>query len=229
MASLIGYALSFPTIYSDPPGSGGGFTGYGGHIASGSDNMHKYMTKSASSPYEVSKPPEVCGPGEVLRSDGMCVKAIITRNVYVYSSPEIIPTIPEPPPIPRPRINYNVVFVRTPDKPESLEPIVIPPPQQKTLVFVLTKNDEMEQKIIEVPAGDDEEPEVFYINYNDGDDMKLPGDITLKEALASQQVKQGQTIYGNSAGPGYGPYDPPRGGSSQGTSVVGVEELYRGR
>ncbi|KAL7630991.1 UNVERIFIED_CONTAM: hypothetical protein RMT77_018719 [Armadillidium vulgare] len=145
-----------------------------------------------------------CGPGQIHHLDGRCVSPQVTRSVYVYSAPKLpVARLPRPL-IPKPRINYNVVFVRTPDFHGDLEPIVVPPPQQKTLVYVLTRNGQIGQKVIEIPAGPEQRPEVFYVNYNDGDNPVLHGGLTLQDGLRSAVNHQGRIIGGGGFGGGLG-------------------------
>ncbi|MCL4149120.1 UNVERIFIED_CONTAM: hypothetical protein GTU68_014252, partial [Idotea baltica] len=115
--------------------------------------------------------------GEVVNVDGSCVRPIVTKNVFLYAAPQQEVKYGPPPHIPPPKVDYNIVFVRTPEAPEGLDPIVVPPPQQKTLVYVLSKNGQINQQVIEVPAGPNQSPEVFYVNYNDGENPQLPGGV----------------------------------------------------
>ena len=89
----------------------------------------------------------------------------------------------------------NYVFVRTASALNGARPIVVPPPQQKTLVYLLNKRAEVQgQQVIEVP-GTPTQPEVYFVNYNDGDNPSLPGGIDLNTAL-SQSAIGGQVIGG---------------------------------
>ncbi|KAL7631250.1 UNVERIFIED_CONTAM: hypothetical protein RMT77_018450 [Armadillidium vulgare] len=175
LISLVAYAAAVPPSYGPPPLPIGG--GYGG---------------------------QSCGPNEVLHVDGTCVIPIINKNIYLYAAPEIPPVYAPPPHIPKPQIDYNIVFVKTPDLPDDLEPIVVPPPQQKTLVYVLNKAGEIKgQEVIEVPSIPTK-PEVFYINYKDGENLQLPGGLDIQTALANAAPQQGQVIGGFGSGGGKG-------------------------
>ncbi|MCL4146880.1 UNVERIFIED_CONTAM: hypothetical protein GTU68_014549, partial [Idotea baltica] len=125
--------------------------------------------------------------------------------------PAIQPSAGPAPYVPQPKIVYNTVYVNTPDQSAGSDPIVIPPPQQRYIVYVMTKIGQQEQQVIQVPAGDNEEPGVFYVNYNEGDDFQL-GDLSLQEVLA-QQGQQGQEI---SSGGGRGGGGGGRGGGGGG-------------
>ena len=68
-----------------------------------------------------------------------------------------------------PQVHYNYVFVRNPDGGQGPRPIVAPAPKQKTLVYVLSKRPEDQQReVIEVPANPSK-PEVFFVKYSDGE------------------------------------------------------------
>ncbi|CAL4067450.1 unnamed protein product, partial [Meganyctiphanes norvegica] len=124
-----------------------------------------------------------CANGEVLHVDGNCVKPMISRNIFVFAAPAVPIQQGPTPEIPLPKVEYNIVFVRTPEKAESDEPIIVPPPQQKTLVYVLSKKgDAVGPQVIEVPAGPGHQPEVYYVNYEDGENPTLPGGIDLQTA-----------------------------------------------
>ncbi|MCL4148519.1 UNVERIFIED_CONTAM: hypothetical protein GTU68_020750, partial [Idotea baltica] len=57
-------------------------------------------------------------------------------------------------------------------------------PQEKTLVLVLSKKGGGGgQQIIEVPAPPGQKPEVFFVDYAEGDNTMLPGGIKLQDAL----------------------------------------------
>lgn len=135
-----------------------------------------------------------CGEGEVQQVDGTCARPIVNRRIFLYAAPpaQQVRTAPAGP-LPQPKVDYNLVFVRTPGRTGDAKPIVIPPPKQKTLVYVLNENEgEIAQEIIEVPSNPTE-PEVFYVNYDQGDNPELPGGIDLQEALA-RSAQQGEII-----------------------------------
>ncbi|CAL4224080.1 unnamed protein product, partial [Meganyctiphanes norvegica] len=122
-----------------------------------------------------------CGNGQVRHVDGSCVTPMVSRNVFVYAAPQQDADYGQAPELPTPKVEYNLVFVRTPEALDGAEPIVVPPPQQKTLVYVLSKKQTLNgQQLIEVPAGPAQQPEVFYVNYNDGDNPQLPGGVSLQ-------------------------------------------------
>ncbi|CAL4088822.1 unnamed protein product, partial [Meganyctiphanes norvegica] len=164
--------------------------------------------------------PIICADGEVLHVDGNCVKPMVSRNIFVYAAPAVPKQQGPAPEIPKPKIEYNIVFVRTPEKAEGAEPIIVPPPQQKTLVYVLSKKgDAVGPQVIEVPAGPGHQPEVYYVNYEDGENPTLPGGIDLQTALSSATTT-GQIIGGGAGtGLGGGSGNSPGVGAGAGTGV----------
>ena len=131
---------------------------------------------------------------------GNCAVPEVERNILVFAAPPRNIPEGEKPEIPTPKINYNIVFVKTPEAGEGEGPIVVPPPQQKTLVYVLSKKPEGgEQGLIEVPFTP-QSPEVYYVNYADGENPNLPGGIDLQTALASVPQQEGQNVGGGNQG-----------------------------
>ncbi|MCL4137175.1 UNVERIFIED_CONTAM: hypothetical protein GTU68_031993, partial [Idotea baltica] len=143
-----------------------------------------------------------CGPGKLTNALGVCDDVIASRNVFVYQGPHASVNVAPPPYIPKPQVEYNVVLVRTPNKPYGPDPVVVPPPQQKTLVYVLTENDEVQQQVIEVPQSPALEPEVFYVNHNGVENPILGGGVNLQDALSSFANEQGG--FGSRYGGGFG-------------------------
>ena len=143
-----------------------------------------------------------CGGNQVRHVDGSCVEPEVERNFYLYNAPAQQVARSGPVNVPKPKVIHNVVFVRVPDTPEGQEPIVVPPPQHKTLVYVLNKNGQISgQRVIEVPAGPAQKPEVFFVNYDEGSNPQL-GDlgVDLQTALSRTETKQGQVVGSGSSG-----------------------------
>jgi len=136
---------------------------------------------------------EGCGNGQAKDHKGDCVDAMVTRNIYLYEAPALPVPAPIPPEnIPQPKVHLNFVFIRTPTASSTQKPMVVAP-KQKTLVYVLSKKPTAsETPVIEVEATPSQ-PEVFFVEYNEGEDAQLPGDVTLQEAL-SQSVQAGVTV-----------------------------------
>lgn len=140
-----------------------------------------------------------CPEGQARKGDGSCATAQISRNIFLYAAPPAQQIRVGPAPhLPDPKVHYNYVFVRTPETRGGVRPIVVPPPQQKTLVYVLNKRPGAQnQEVIEVPSTPTQ-PEVFFVNYAAGDNPQLPGGIDLQQAL-SQSQQQGRIIDGGVA------------------------------
>ncbi|XP_066974131.1 uncharacterized protein [Macrobrachium rosenbergii] len=158
-----------------------------------------------------------CGDGQVLHVDGRCVTPQVMRNIYVYDVPEQPRPVGPRPTIPLPKVEHNILFVRLPEGGGALEPIVIPPPQQKNIVYVLNKGTAVDgQKVINVPAPPKTQPEVYFVNYGDGQNPTLPGGVDLQTALNSA-VHQGigQVIGGGISG------DTVSGGGVSGGIISG--------
>ncbi|XP_047487181.1 uncharacterized protein LOC125037989 [Penaeus chinensis] len=136
-----------------------------------------------------------CQEGEIQHVDGSCVLPKITRKVFVFSVPkqeqERADDIPNLPP---PRVEHNVLFVRLPKGGFGPEPIVIPPPRQENIIYVLNKQGDQTQRVIEVPAHPPSEPEIYFVNYDEGDNPTLPGGLDLQTALDSAVVAGGQRL-----------------------------------
>jgi len=145
--------------------------------------------------------PVSCGEGLVLDTyTGGCVAPVVTRNIYVYAAPEQPATPPAPVNVPPPKVDYNIVFVRSPEAQAAAEPIIVPPPQQRTLVYVLSKKQGGGQRIIEVPAGPASNPEVYFVNYGPGENPQLPGGVDLQSALGAAAQAPGSLGAGGFGG-----------------------------
>ena len=139
-----------------------------------------------------------CKKGEILKIDGTCAAPKVrTKSIFSFVAPptqvprkrlEVSGEIPDP------EIDYNIVFVRTPEQPEKPEPLIVPPPQQQTVVYVLTKDEDspIVRDVIEAPRTPPVAPEVFYVNYKDGERPELPGGLDVDDAF--NKAKVGQVI-----------------------------------
>ncbi|KAL7633657.1 UNVERIFIED_CONTAM: hypothetical protein RMT77_016190 [Armadillidium vulgare] len=134
--------------------------------------------------------------GSLIHAEGVCVEADVSKTIYLYTAPQRVgKQRSEPAPTPKPKLIYNIVFVKAPEDSEEDKPIVIPPPQQKTIVYVLSKDGEgEEQQIIDVPAGPAHKPEVYYVSYNEGENPDLSLGLNLESALASAVNEEGKII-----------------------------------
>ena len=130
----------------------------------------------------------------------------ITKNLFLYSAPAQAVQSGGTRTVANPKVNVNYVFVRTQNSVGGSNSVVVPPPKQKTLVYVLNQRaGAQSQQVIEVPSAP-VKPEVFFVNYDQGDDTQLPGGVSLQQAL-SQSQQQGQVIGGGgfSSGGGFSP------------------------
>ncbi|XP_037791944.1 uncharacterized protein LOC119587264 [Penaeus monodon] len=136
-----------------------------------------------------------CEEGEILHIDGSCVVPVITRKVFVFNVPQQEPqnnsTLPELPPL---KVEHNILFVRLPEAAEGPEPIIVPPPKQNNIVYVLNKQNEQTQRVIEVPAPPPSEPEIYFVDYKEGENPSLPGGVDLLTALGSASETGGEVI-----------------------------------
>ncbi|XP_068218574.1 uncharacterized protein [Palaemon carinicauda] len=164
---------------------------------------------------------ESCPEGQLRHLDGTCVVPEITRKVFVYAAPATEPTATLPPvDVPLPKEEHNIVFIRTADRGDGPEPIIIPPPQKKHLIYVLNKDSgSQEPKVIELPAPEHKEPEVYFVNYADGENPTLPHGIDFETALNSAIHGEGQVIGGSQ---GVAPLTGEHGHSHLGTGSEGV-------
>lgn len=135
-----------------------------------------------------------CPEGEIRHIDGSCVVPEITRKIFVFSVPKQ-PRVDNAsfPSLPPPRVDHNVLFVRLPEGGAAPEPIVVPPPRQESIIYVLNKQEEQTQRVIEVPAQPPSEPEIYFVNYEEGDNPTLPGGFDLYTALSSATKTSGRS------------------------------------
>ncbi|XP_042855675.1 translation initiation factor IF-2-like [Penaeus japonicus] len=141
-----------------------------------------------------------CSNGQVRHVDGRCVTPQVNSRVFLYDVPPNEPADGPPIYIPKPKLERNVVFVRLPDAGQGPEPIVVPPPRQQHVLFVLNKQSEQGQQVINVPAPPPSKPEVFFVNYAEGENPNLPIGIDLQTALSSASQGGGQVVGGGGSG-----------------------------
>lgn len=147
-----------------------------------------------------------CGSGQVRHVDGRCVTPRVNRRVFLYDVPHNIAPAGPPPFVPEPTVETNILFIRTPEGGLGPEPIVVPPPQQRHVVYVLNKQSQQDQRVIEVPAPPASNPEVYFVNYADGENPTLPSGVDLQTALNAASQGGGQVIGGGAGvvGGGFG-------------------------
>ncbi|XP_066986812.1 uncharacterized protein [Macrobrachium rosenbergii] len=136
--------------------------------------------------------------------NGRCFVPEVTRNVHVYN----IPHIPKPPgirpPVPHPKVEHNILFVRLPEELGEEEPIVVPPPQQKNIVYVLKEESDRDGPgVIHVPAPPKSNPEVYFVNVGQGENPLLPTGEDLQSALSNSGAELNAQVVGggDSLGP----------------------------
>ncbi|XP_027223489.2 uncharacterized protein [Penaeus vannamei] len=145
-----------------------------------------------------------CGKGQVRHVDGSCVTPEVSRRVFLYDVPPNEAAVGRPKQIPKPKLQRNVIFVRLPDGAQGPDPIVVPPPRQQHVLFVLNKQSQQNQQVIEVPAPPLSNPEVFFVNYAAGENPTLPSGVDLQTALSSASQGSGRVVGGGGAGGGIG-------------------------
>lgn len=138
--------------------------------------------------------PISCQDGHVALSDGSCVEPIVRRNLFVYRAPAVSPIVGPRPDVPPPRVEHNVVFIHTPNNLFGNDPVVVPPPQQKNVIYVLNKRPEIDPSVLEFPPPEQVAPEIFFVNYADGENPQLPSGGDLQSALAQAAESRGGII-----------------------------------
>ncbi|XP_063593710.1 ATP-dependent RNA helicase A-like [Penaeus indicus] len=141
--------------------------------------------------------PRKCSNGQVLHVDGRCVTPRVNRRVFLYDVPKTPTPVGPPPFIPAPTVETNLLFIRTPEGAQGPDPIVVPPPQQEHVVYILNKQSEEAQKVIEVPASPPSDPEVYFVNYAEGENPTLPSGVDLQTALDAASAGSGQSVGGS--------------------------------
>ncbi|XP_042885044.1 uncharacterized protein LOC122261447 [Penaeus japonicus] len=144
-----------------------------------------------------------CQDGQILHVDGSCVTPVITRKVYLYNAPDVPEGPSGPPPsVPPPKVEHNILFVRVPEAAPAPDPIVVPPPRQNNVVYVLNKQEEQAQQVIEVTPHPAADPEIYFVNYQEGENPTLPLGVDLETALSVASAAGGDVIGDGGAGAG---------------------------
>ncbi|XP_027206527.2 putative per-hexamer repeat protein 5 [Penaeus vannamei] len=141
-----------------------------------------------------------CRGGQVRYVDGRCVTPRVNRRVFLYDVPSNVQTS-GPVNIPDPHVETNIVLIRTPEGGLGQQPVVIPPPRQNHVVYILNKQNREGPGVIEVPSSGPSTPEVYFVNYAEGENPTLPGGVDLQSALqaASQGAAQAVGLVGQSS------------------------------
>ncbi|XP_064090458.1 uncharacterized protein LOC135204262 [Macrobrachium nipponense] len=175
--------------------------------------------------------PGKCPDGQVRHFDGRCVTPEISRKYLVYTEPEKrARKLPAPPvDVPLPKLEYNYLFIRTQEKDDDeADHIVIPPPQQKHVIYVLNKEAHShERELIEVPQPEQHNPEVFFVNYAEGETPTLPDGIDFNTALNSAIPAESHVI-DNSGELGLSPGRGDLASTHFGTGLTAVTGSHSG-
>ncbi|XP_063593753.1 uncharacterized protein LOC134770727 [Penaeus indicus] len=144
-----------------------------------------------------------CKQGEIMHVDGSCVVPEISQTVFVYDAPEKREkSSGSPPYIPPPKVQRSILFVNLPEQDAGPDPIILPPPRQESVVYVLNKGKgDAGQKVIEVTPPPTSYPEVYFVNYEEGDNPVLPLGVDLQTALRAAAEAR---VQGSAGGAGFG-------------------------
>lgn len=149
-----------------------------------------------------------CKEGEVRHVDGSCVIPKIRRNIFVFEAPEPQRYRGPPPILPPPKVLKNHIFIRL-DARQEPNPIILPPPRQNSIIYVLNKIRKPSQSVIEVTTPPPLDPQVYFVNYKEGENPVLPdgkdlltvlGSVDNVEALDIGGKADGSTQYGDNIG-----------------------------
>ena len=137
-----------------------------------------------------------CPKNYVYDAKGKCAEPQIEKRYFIFGAPTKPFEVQSRSYTPKPKIRYNIIILKPQKTPET-GPIIVPPPQEKTLVYVLSKKSENpKQDIIKVPFKP-QTPEVYYVNYNENENPTLPGGIgiDLKSALSTSPPESTESSY----------------------------------
>ncbi|XP_042219327.1 uncharacterized protein LOC121864303 [Homarus americanus] len=232
--SLQGYSL--PTLSSPSFSGGSGFSGSsrfpggsgffgdsgfsGGSVFSGGSGISGGSGFSGGpGPFDSS-----CGGGQVRHVDGSCVTPQVTRNLFRYRVPPATPILGARPNVPPPRVEDNILFIEFPEELLHQDPIVVPPPQQRNVVYVLNKRPHQDHTVVHAPGPEQAAPEVFFVNYAEGENPTLPSGGDLQSALSSASDGSGELV-GSSGGSIGGTSGIVSGGGSGISSPSGLYGL----
>ncbi|XP_037791940.1 PPE family protein PPE34-like [Penaeus monodon] len=98
------------------------------------------------------------------------------------------------------------------------DPIIVPPPKQEHIVYVLNKQLEQSQKVIQVPAPPLSDLRFYFVKYAEGENPVLPIGVDLETALTAADQGNGQSSVGDSS----------IGGTQESTGAFGVSGNFRG-
>ncbi|XP_063593913.1 uncharacterized protein LOC134770914 [Penaeus indicus] len=161
-----------------------------------------------------------CGPGQLRHVNGRCVTPRVSRRVYLFEVPAPPPPSHIPPPhIPEPTVEVTDMLIKIPERGHSPPPIIVPPPKQRDVLYVLNKQSQQDQRVIEVPAPPSFNHEVYFVDYADGDNPVLPSGFDLAEALRVASPQHAPLVGG-------GVSDLHRNSESGGSGLFAGEETF---
>jgi hypothetical protein len=126
----------------------------------------------------------------------------IMKNFYIHEAPrdddEDETETQQREIIVKPKIRYNIVFVKTPyERLKKPEIPILHQNQEKTIIYVLSRKNEVseqENKYPTPPTAPTSKPEVFYIQYRNGKSSnKDTLDSTLESTSPKSQVEMTTT------------------------------------
>lgn len=156
-------AASFPALQQSSGGASFGSASAGAvnSAFAGSSSSSSSASQGASR-YQ--------GSAAAAYADAQQLEPIITKSFYFEAAPEEPEEAQAPRfvPIGRPQKNYKIIFIKTPAFGLNSQVIpIVPPNEEKTIVYVLSKKPEFNQDIElpTAPVTEATKPEVFFIKY----------------------------------------------------------------
>lgn len=115
--------------------------------------------------------------------------------MYLFEVPALPPRSHLPPPhIPEPTVEVTDMLIKIPEGGQTPPPIIVPPPKQRDVLYVLNKQTQQDQQVIEVPAPPSFNHEVYFVDYADGDNPTLPSGFDLAEALRAASLQHASLL-----------------------------------
>nr|XP_027224183.1 pupal cuticle protein 36-like [Penaeus vannamei] len=172
---LVAVAFAAPQGYNLGEPSGGGLS-HGSSINGGVGGIGDSGAGGiGDGGVGVGGPVGGCQDGQILHVDGSCVTPVITRKVYLYDAPQVPEGPGGPPPsVPPPKVEHNILF------------------------------EEQSQQVIEVTPHPASDPEIYFVNYQEGENPTLPLGVDLETALSVASAAGGDVIGAGAVGVGAG-------------------------
>lgn len=120
-----------------------------------------------------------CDIGQVQHVDGGCIAARKNLRIFLYDAPERPVTLENPPFIPEPSVESNILLIRLPEKQGN--PVIVPPPLQHQVVYILNRQSVSSPKVIEAPAPPSTNPKVYYVYYDEGVDLQTVFNVVFQK------------------------------------------------